>query len=272
MRLGRTLSTGRIAGLSVILCILFVLGWVVMAESGPEPVTVTVIADGQEWQYSSAEPTVRDLLREAGVQVGAKDRVYPGLGIKPVAGMRIRVTRVEEKIVVQREPVKYQTVIRFDRTGRGKTVLQAGQPGEKEIKYLVTYKDGQKVACRMLSARVTKAPVKEIVAVSSYTQMASRGGTPRATLRMSATAYAAFHCGGSRSGRAALGMPARKGVVAVDPRVIRLGTPLYIEGYGYAIAGDTGGAIKGNRIDLCFDTYSEAVSFGRRYVTVHILE
>jgi 3D (Asp-Asp-Asp) domain-containing protein len=60
-------------------------------------------------------------------------------------------------------------------------------------------------------------------------------------------------------------------VAAVDPRFIRLKTPLYIEGYGYAIAADKGGAIKGSKIDLCFNTYEEAVRFGRKTVKVYLL-
>ncbi|MBI4733746.1 MAG: 3D domain-containing protein [Rubrobacteridae bacterium] len=66
-------------------------------------------------------------------------------------------------------------------------------------------------------------------------------------------------------------MRAQKGVVAVDPRVIPLGTRLYIEGYGEAIAADTGGAIKGNRIDLCYNTPGECFKFGRQTVKVHVL-
>ncbi|TMJ11900.1 MAG: hypothetical protein E6H02_06415 [Bacillati bacterium ANGP1] len=66
-------------------------------------------------------------------------------------------------------------------------------------------------------------------------------------------------------------MVARRGVVAVDPSVIRLGTRLHVDGYGDAVAGDTGGAIRGYRIDLCFNTYEEAMQFGRRPVTVYIL-
>jgi len=60
--------------------------------------------------------------------------------------------------------------------------------------------------------------------------------------------------------------------VAVDPRIIPLGTRLYIEGYGYAIAGDTGGAIKNFRIDLGYNSRSEAMKFGRREVKVYILD
>ena len=73
------------------------------------------------------------------------------------------------------------------------------------------------------------------------------------------------------TGRTAMGLRAGYGHVAVDPRVIRLGTMVFVEGYGFAIASDTGGAIKGNRIDLCFNTRSEALRFGRRTVRVHVL-
>ncbi len=84
---------------------------------------------------------------------------------------------------------------------------------------------------------------------------------------MIATAYTPGHGCGTIT---ATGMRARYGVVAVDPRVIPLGTHLYIEGYGEAIAADTGSAIKGVRIDLCFDSLAQARAFGRRKVVVHI--
>lgn len=93
------------------------------------------------------------------------------------------------------------------------------------------------------------------------------------SLIMEATAYepSAISCGASADGYTALGIPAGYGVVAVDPSVIPLGTNLYIEGYGYAIAADVGKAIKGNIIDLCFNTYEEAINFGRQTVKVYIL-
>lgn len=83
---------------------------------------------------------------------------------------------------------------------------------------------------------------------------------------MLATAYT--HTGN----RTATGTMPRVGVVAVDPKVIPLGTRLYIDGYGFARAEDTGGAIKGDKIDLFLDTSEEAKRFGRRWVTVYILK
>ena len=90
---------------------------------------------------------------------------------------------------------------------------------------------------------------------------------------MEATAYTDdVESQGKWVGQTASGMKPQVGVVAVDPKVIPLGTKLYVEGYGEAIAGDTGGAIKGNRIDLFMPTRSEASRFGRQVVQVRIVE
>jgi 3D (Asp-Asp-Asp) domain-containing protein len=88
---------------------------------------------------------------------------------------------------------------------------------------------------------------------------------------MEATAYCPKGCCGSATGRTATGWRAEYGIAAVDPRVIPLGTALYVDRYGFAIAADVGRAIKGNRIDLCFPTHREAHRFGRRWVRVLIL-
>ena len=87
---------------------------------------------------------------------------------------------------------------------------------------------------------------------------------------MKSTAYTPNDAG--CSGRTATGAKATKGIAAVDTNVIPFGTKLYIPGYGIAVAADRGGAIKGNRIDLCYNTLSEAYSWGRRNVTVYVLE
>lgn len=90
------------------------------------------------------------------------------------------------------------------------------------------------------------------------------------SLTMNASAYSAYDDGNGHytSG----GNLVRKGLVAVDPTVIPLGTRLFIPGYGHAIADDTGGAIKGNRIDMAFGSHGEAMDFGRQQVTVYILD
>jgi 3D (Asp-Asp-Asp) domain-containing protein/uncharacterized protein YabE (DUF348 family) len=72
-------------------------------------------------------------------------------------------------------------------------------------------------------------------------------------------------------GITASGVPTRLGIVAVDRSVIPLGSVLYVKGYGYAIAADTGGAIRGNKIDLFFDSYNECIQYGRRSTTVYLV-
>ena len=85
---------------------------------------------------------------------------------------------------------------------------------------------------------------------------------------MEATGYSRFDpgCGDYT----ATGEFVHYGLAAVDPSVIPLGTNMYVEGYGHALAADTGGAIKGNRIDLAFDSHQEALNWGRRGVNVYL--
>jgi 3D (Asp-Asp-Asp) domain-containing protein len=102
----------------------------------------------------------------------------------------------------------------------------------------------------------------------------NRGGNWHTPLIMEATAYdpGPRSCGKYADGYTATGAKATKGVVAVDDRVIPMGTRMYIPGYGFAVAADRGSAIKGNRIDLCYDTYREAIQFGRHQVKVYLLD
>ena len=115
---------------------------------------------------------------------------------------------------------------------------------------------------------------KAVQASTSNTASASKPA-PSATRELSvrATAYTAY-CNGC-SGVTATGINLRSNpdqkVIAVDPKVIPLGTKVWVEGYGEAIAGDTGGAIKGNRIDVFIPNKSRALQWGSKTVKVKIL-
>ena len=91
---------------------------------------------------------------------------------------------------------------------------------------------------------------------------------------VSTSAYTA-NCRGC-SGITSTGINLKKNpnlkVIAVDPRVIKLGTKVYVEGYGYAIAGDTGSAIKGKKIDLFMPNHTSALKWGRKTVKIKILK
>jgi 3D (Asp-Asp-Asp) domain-containing protein len=180
------------------------------------------------------------------------------------------------KKVEKREPIPYPTLRKSStelRSGTSKTVRN-GINGEKQVVYQVTFKGDEEIKREPVSSKVLKKPTPEIVAVGQRTQLASRGYfSGRRSMIMTATGYSDSPAenGGNRSGRTAIGLKIGHGVVAIDPHFIPLGTRLYIEGYGYAVAADTGGAIKGARIDLGFDTRRESNRAGRKKVIVHIL-
>jgi len=90
---------------------------------------------------------------------------------------------------------------------------------------------------------------------------------------VTATAYAPGVADNGHWGdKTYVGTLVRKGVVAVDPSVIPMGTKLWVEGYGYAVAEDQGSAIKGNRIDLAFNDRQTALDYGIQKVKVYVLE
>jgi 3D (Asp-Asp-Asp) domain-containing protein len=181
------------------------------------------------------------------------------------------------KLVTQSEPIPYPTLRKTTtqlRSGASRTV-QNGVNGEKVSVYRVYYRtDGTELRREVVSTRVLKHSTPEIVEEGRKDALPSRGYfSGRRVITMSATVYDPYHCGGSGSGRTAAGLQGGYGVVAVDPKFVPLGTRLYIEGYGYAVAADTGGAIKGNRIDLGIDSKHDASNVkDMKAVHVHILD
>jgi len=157
-------------------------------------------------------------------------------------------------------------------------VIALGRAGVLEVRVVYAQRDGGPVRRTVIASAVTRAPKSRIVAEgiggTPLTSFEARGIArmaymARSAIEMLATAYTA-DCAGC-GGMTAIGRRAGKGIVAVDPRVIPLGTRLYIPGYGIAVAGDTGGDIVGNRIDLGFDSWRDAMLFGRRDVKVYRL-
>lgn len=236
-------------------------------------VPVSVIYQGKTMNLITGKPTVREVADQLGIPQ-EKVKLIPGDDARPVAGMNIRAVTLSEKIEEQELPDLYQVVRQPDSTlekGVEETV-QAGENGLKKATVRVKFEDGIKVSTDVLS---------EIVAVSSKPQIIRVGtrdtvDTSRGAMRfrnihyMEATAY--LPTDGSAQGLTATGIAARHGIVAVDPDVIPLGTRVFIPGYGLALAADTGGAIVGDKIDLCVESSSEAWRFGRRTVKVYVLE
>lgn len=243
-------------------------------QSVEQPVAVTLVADGETRTIESLAKTVGELLTDEKVALRSLDRCSAPLATPLTGDMRLVITRVEKREAVERIPLPFTTKERFTPSLRAGTskVVQAGRKGERIKKFREIYKDGERVQRAKYAESVTP-PRTQIVVKGVRGMLASRGYfSGRRAITMRASAYGpGAACNGRWAGRTASGLRPGYGVVAVDPRFIPLGTRLFIEGYGYAVAGDTGGAIKGSRIDLGYDTLRQAKRFGRKSVKVIIL-
>ncbi|WP_324716344.1 3D domain-containing protein [Carboxydochorda subterranea] len=242
---------------------------------------VIVTVDGQHVETLAVGGTVGELLRERAIRLGPLDEVTPALDQPVTPGTAVRVVRVQEVTRTRREPIPFKTLRWAEpRWEKGKTgILREGREGVVEYTERLRYEDGKLVSTTVVGTRRIQEPVAQIIGVGTrivWRTLRTPAGVIRyrEALPMIATAYypGPESTGRSADGVTATGMRAGLGVVAVDPRVIPLGTRLYIPGYGLAVAGDVGGAIKGRRIDLGFNTLREALHFGRRPVTVYVLD
>jgi 3D (Asp-Asp-Asp) domain-containing protein len=155
-------------------------------------------------------------------------------------------------------------------------ILRRGQPVLEQVtERLVLWDDV--VMRRQLAYRRVLEPGRQAVVLQgaplTWGQLAASTRFRKlvGVYTMEATAYTAWTATSNPTGRTASGTPAGYGVVAVDPRIIRLGSHVFVPGYGLAIASDTGGAIVGNRIDLCMESVRDAIIFGRRAVKVYVV-
>jgi len=157
-------------------------------------------------------------------------------------------------------------------------VIDRGSSGILEVRVRYAQRDGGAVHRYLLASAVVRPAKSRVIAegiggtpLASFEERGVAGMAlmARNAMEMLATGYTA-DCSGC-DGMTAIGRRAGHGIVAVDPRVIPLGTHLFIPGYGMAVAGDTGGDIVGRRIDLGFDSWRDAMLFGRRDVKVYRL-
>ena len=175
---------------------------------------------------------------------------------------------------VDTKPIPFQVTYEISRevvAGRLQ-VTQKGKDGELIDTYSVSLKGGKPVSKTLVSSQKVE-PTNEVILVGKPGFETSRHYFTRGrAVSMSATGYdASPQTIPGTHGRTATGLRAAYGVIAVDPRVIPMGSIVYVEGYGLAIAADKGSAIKGHRIDLCFDSRSTALHFGRHNVRLYML-
>lgn len=233
-------------------------------------IPVNVKIGGKGLVIYTAENTISDMLRAEGIRLNKMDIVSPNIQSPVHKDMKISVKRVAENSVIVKTNVAYKVFSKTDANlEKGKVeVLRNGIDGVKEEKYNVIYEDGKEVSRILVGEVLKKAPIDKLVTVGSLSWIIPSNGSRKVYFtkqyRVKATSYTAdYACTGKRPGDRGFGVTATGkmvkrdingySTVAVDKSVIPLGTKLYIEGYGFAIAADTGGGVRGRHVDLYFD-------------------
>jgi len=218
---------------------------------------------------STASETVAGVLKENGIELGPGDQVQPGLTTQVASGMEITVDRLTIGTRTKNVPLPFSTrQISSPDLFRGiDRIIRPGRPGVARQVWQVAFLDGVPTGETLVRSDTVTPPQDQVVEVGTLGEV-SRGGNVIRFTRVIEARATAYTGGGST----ATGTVARPGTVAVDPAVIPLGSRVYVEGYGYGTALDTGGAIRGHRVDLYFDTAREVDQWGVRYVKVFVLD
>ncbi len=233
-------------------------------------VPVTLKVDGTAKKVNVYCKTVQDLLDEFGITLQEEDYVLPSPETGVKKGMTIEVVRQRTDVVEEEVSIPNNTVRQENpNLPSGKTkVVQEGRPGLEKKVWQITYRNGKEATRELQSSELIREPVDRIVQIGTA-KMISRGGRTVRYSRAAEMVSTAYTYTGNNT---ATGVPPKRGVAAVDPSVIPLGTKLYVEGYGYCTALDRGSAIKGNKIDVFMETRNEAYKWGVRRVKVYVLE
>lgn len=272
---------------------------------------VTIDNGGELLKAGTYGETVGQLLNRLEVSLDGNVQVSHDLQAATADGMHITVTRITYGTVEYTQALPFDTVYCTDSALEPgeEIVLTPGRDGKLSGSAYVKYENGQELSRVTLSEYVLEAPVNQVVArgidrankvpeghgraynagvSDTYHQGSSgvtiAGGTITTAsgevltysriLYVSGTAYT---CEG-HVGTTATGTVARYGAIAVDPTVIPYGTRMYVVSgdgeydYGVCTAEDCGGGIKGNKVDLYFDTFAECYAFGCRPCIVYILD
>jgi uncharacterized protein YabE (DUF348 family) len=243
-------------------------------------IPATVYVDGHTLQTRTHRNRVGEVLADLGVILSGQDYTIPALETSLADNAEVRVVRVSESVIVEQSPIPFDTVWRpdpdmeLDRQG----LTQEGEPGVLERRIRLRYEDGQIVERRVEGESVVLPPTDRVMGYGTKVvvrQLQTASGVVEywRSFRMLATSYSASTAGVSPNnphyGYTATGIKMRDGIVAVDPNYINLGSNVYVPGYGVGLAADTGGAIKGKRIDL---GYSDAnLQLWYSWVDVYLL-
>ncbi|MBE0340245.1 DUF348 domain-containing protein [Paenibacillus sp. 28ISP30-2] len=261
---------------------------------------VKVSSGNETKKLYTTENTVEGAIRTSGYKLSSNDKVYPALDASVSSNMDIKIVRVKKQQVEQKQQVPYQVIKTADPSlyKGDNRVIQSGKTGVVVQHVQKVYHDGKLVSKQLVNKEVAQNRVDKVIAVGTKkkpvvldasvgpedavkaTRVSSGNAVRKAGVNfkyskvlqnVSMTAYSSQESGiGTRT---ASGTRVTEGrTIAVDPSVIPIGWWVYIEGVGFRRAEDTGGAIKGHKIDVYYESLSQANQFGRKHgKTVYVI-
>lgn len=258
---------------------------------------ITVAADGEETVAHVIAHDVEEAVLEAGVELGEEDNIYIVSGEEEILadrdagaadGVTLRVERIYKETVTESQVIEHGVVYE-DVEGKYRDqekVVTRGKNGEKQVTYEITYADGVEASRTVVSEEIVTEAVDEVIErgterradeSGNHTFVDSAGDTVGYEWAITGECTAYSWLAGSVT---STGESVQYGYVAVDPRVIPYGSLLYITSpngewnYGYCYAMDTGSAARSGRIiaDLFYDSEDTCNAFGRRDMTVYVIQ
>jgi 3D (Asp-Asp-Asp) domain-containing protein len=243
-------------------------------------IPVTVHVDGRTLRTRTHRERVDEVLADLNVVLAGQDYAIPALDEPLTEDALIKVVRVTERFLIEQEPIPFEVAWQPDSNMEidVQGLLQEGARGIRERRIRVRYEDGAEIKRTVENVYVAVPPTTKIMGYGTKIVVRTLD-TPSGPveywrkIRVLATSYSASTAGTPRDapwyGRTRLGLKMQFGIVAVDPRYIALSTDIYVPGYGVGFAGDTGGAIKGRRIDLGYDDDNLVLWY--KWVDVYLL-
>ncbi|MDE3089456.1 MAG: DUF348 domain-containing protein [Chloroflexota bacterium] len=242
----------------------------------------TINVDGKTIRTRTLGDTVANLIAQEGIQLAGKDYTIPAATEAVREGMNVQVMRVKEDFITESEPIPFDTTWQPDSALEidDRQITQVGVDGVKKRTIRINYENGREVARTIDKEWIEAAPVTKIINYGTkivHREVTLPDGsivTYWRKIRVLATSYTAASSGKARThpefGITYLGWQAGLGIVAVDPKVINLRARMYVPGYGLATAGDTGGRIKGRRVDLGYDESDLVLWY--KWVDIYLLD
>lgn len=267
-------------------------------------------ADGETKTLYTTEDTIGKAIDKLGITLEGYDKIFPSLDTAISADMKVKIVRINKQTVQRTTNLPFRVIKTADPSLTVGTVrvAQAGKPGVMIQHIEKIYQDGELASMRMIGKEVQTVTKDKIIAVgtkalpkptvastaTAKTTTTSKTNTTSKTAKVSSTTKNVTHKAGvdfeykkmiknvsmtaysseepGIGTRTASGTRVTEGrTIAVDPNVIPIGWWVYIDGLGFRRAEDTGGAIKGNKVDVYFDSLSHARNFGRKSRTVYVI-